>query len=247
MTSDSKTHFLSFAAGSVGYHNTLRRICYQAATFELFDKIVGKTEAFLQADTPFWAQHSRHIQSNRRGYGYWVWKPYVVKSYMESDMAEGDVLVFADAGCTLNIHGRPRMLEYLDKVRNHESGILSFQMNHLLEREWTKMDLIRVLGAEPLMATGQVMSGIWLIRKCEKTMELMNRWYALCCQYSLIDDSPSVAPNHPTFVEHRHDQSVWSILVKQAGSAFIHDETFFAPDWERGIRFPILETRIRNC
>ena len=52
MSSTSKTHFLSFAAGSVGYHNTLRRICYQAAKFELFDKIVGKTEAFLQADTP---------------------------------------------------------------------------------------------------------------------------------------------------------------------------------------------------
>lgn len=52
MTTESKTHFLSFAAGSVGYHNTLRRICYQAATFELFDKIVGKTETFLQADAP---------------------------------------------------------------------------------------------------------------------------------------------------------------------------------------------------
>jgi hypothetical protein len=147
----------------------------------------------------------------------------------------------------MNIHGRARMLDYIEMVRTHESGILSFQMNQHLEQEWTKMDLIRTLGAEPLMATGQVMACIWLIRKCPRTIALIDRWYAVCCQYRLIDDSPSVAPNHPTFVEHRHDQSVWSILVKQAGSAFIHDETFFAPDWNRGIRFPILETRIRNC
>ena len=242
-----KIHFLSFAAGSAGYHNTLRRICYEASTFELFDKITGKTEAFLKADPVFWAQHSQHIETNHRGYGYWVWKPYIVKSYMESEMADGDILVYADAGCTMNIHGRPRLLDYIEMVRTHESGILSFQMNGLLEQQWTKMDLIRFLGAEPLMATGQVMACIWLIRKCPQTIALIERWYDTCCQYHLINDSPSITLNHPTFVEHRHDQSVWSILVKQAGSAFIHDETFFAPDWNQGIRFPILETRIRNC
>lgn len=240
-------HFLSFAAGTPGYHNTLRRICYQASTFELFDKITGETESFLQSDADFWTKHRQHIESNKRGYGYWIWKPYVVKHYMETDMSDGDILVYADAGCTLNVHGRQRMLDYINIVKNHPSGILSFQMNHHLEQEWTKMDLIRYLAAESLMSTGQVMSCIWLIRKCSQTIALIEHWYEICCQYHLIDDSPSFAPNHPSFVEHRHDQSVWSILVKQAGSAFIHNETFFAPDWERGIMYPILETRIRNC
>lgn len=242
----SKTHFLSFGGGSTGYHNTLSRICQQAKTFDLFDKVVGKTEADLKADTPFWTKHGRHIESNHRGYGYWVWKPYIVKKYMESEMADGDILVFADAGCTMNVYGHKRMTEYLEMVREHESGILSFQMNHHLEQTWTKMDLIRFLAAESLMTTGQVMSGIWLIRKCPRTINLIDSWYKVCCNYHLIDDSPSITQNHESFMDHRHDQSVWSILVKQAGSAFIHDETFFAPNWNNGILFPILETRIRN-
>ncbi len=70
----------------------------------------------------------------------------------------------------MNIHGRARMLDYIEMVRTHKSGILSFQMNQHLEQEWTKMDLIRTLGAEPLMATGQVMSGIWQFANARKQL-----------------------------------------------------------------------------
>ena len=31
----------------------------------------------------------------------------------------------------------------------------------------------------------------------------------------LVDDSPSVLANAPNFVEHRHDQSVFSLLTKK--------------------------------
>jgi len=50
---------------------------------------------------------------------------------------------------------------------------------------------------------------------CDKTRELVNRWYEFCCDYHLIDDSPSVVPNLPEFIEHRHDQAVFSLLTKK--------------------------------
>ena len=33
----------------------------------------------------------------RRGYGYWIWKPYIV-SKMMSRLNDGDILVYTDAG-----------------------------------------------------------------------------------------------------------------------------------------------------
>ena len=50
---------------------------------------------------------------------------------------------------------------------------------------------------------------------CDKTRTLVNRWYELCCNYHLIDDSPSIAPNLPEFIEHRHDQAIFSLLTKK--------------------------------
>ena len=37
------------------------------------------------------------------------------------------------------------------------------------------------------------------------------------CIYHLLDDSKSVNPNYPGFNEHRHDQSIFSLLTKKHG------------------------------
>jgi hypothetical protein len=36
----------------------------------------------------------------------------------------------------------------------------------------------------------------------------------LACNYHLIDDSPSVIPNYPSFHENRHDQTLISLLSR---------------------------------
>ncbi len=41
--------------------------------------------------------------------------------------------------------------------------------------------------------------------------DLVDAWYRACNLKWTIDDSPSTEPNHAEFVEHRHDQSVFSL------------------------------------
>jgi hypothetical protein len=50
---------------------------------------------------------------------------------------------------------------------------------------------------------------------CNKTKELVDKWYDIGCNYHMIDDSPSISNNLNYFMRHRHDQSIFSLLTKK--------------------------------
>ena len=238
-----RTVFITFGGPAPDYHNAVTRICNEAAQFNVFDNIVGKTDIDLKRDTAFWPTHDIFIKNNPRGYGYWLWKSYIIKKQLEI-MEDNDVLVYADAGCVLNIQGKPRLLEYI-QLANHDSGIVSFQMN-LLEQVWTKMDIIIELNGQDLLTTGHICATSFIIRKCPNSIKCVNLWYDTCCKYNLINDSPSKIPNHPDFRQHRHDQSIWSIIRKKYGCVFLTDETWHNNFQNDGINFPIWAMRKRH-
>lgn len=124
--------------------------------------------------------------------------------------------------------------------RGDEANV-SFQTVHK-DRDWCKMDLICRLGAECLSESGQLIATAFIVRKCQKMVDLIERWYLLAQDYHLLDDSRSIMDNAPGFVEHRHDQSIFSILRKEAGSKILPDETWLA---ELRARAPIWATRIK--
>ena len=234
--------FLTFGGPSEKYHNAVKRICSEAEQIKIFDKIIGYTEKNLIDDKKFWNKHGNFITNNKRGYGFWLWKSYLTKKTMKK-MKDNDILVYADAGCSINLYGKQRLLEYFDIVNNSKFGILSFNLGHL-EKTWTKMDIINYFGAHDLLETGQLVGGIFILRKCVHTINLVEKWYKSCCEYNLIDNSPSSITNDSSFIENRHDQSIFSVIRKKSGTEIICDETFFAPNWNiNGYNYPIWATR----
>jgi hypothetical protein len=237
-----KHAFLTFGGPDANYHNAVKRVCAQTRELNVFDEIIGVTDIDLINDKKFYSRHRKFLEKNKRGYGYWLWKSYIVKKQLEK-MNENDVLVYADAGCVMNVNGKKRLYEYFDMVNNSEYGMLSFQMD-MPEKSWTKMDIFKHLDAYELLETGQLIATTFVIRKCEHTMKLVNKWYNTCNDYDLINDSPSKSKNDATFKENRHDQSVWSVIRKKYGSIIINDETYFV-NWNDGINNPILAMRQR--
>ena len=55
-----------------------------------------------------------------------------------------------------------------------------------------------------------------------------------------------IVSNDPEFIDHRHDQSLFSLLRKKYGTILIPDETWY-PDFRNPqvLNYPILATRIR--
>lgn len=241
---EQKKYFHTF--GNERFYGALKRIQKQVEEFNVFNALFIYNDNDLKKDIYFWTKHSNFIENNPlRFYGYAIWKPYLILKSLEK-INYGDILVNSDAGCEWNINGTKRLQEYFDIINSNEKSILCFQLNHL-EKSWTKMDLIDYLNSYSILNTKQIMDTTFIIKKNEKTVQFITEWYEISCNYHYIDDSNSNIENDPDFKEHRHDQSVFSLLCKKYDVEILDDETFYWPwtqeDKIKYIKNPILAAR----
>ena len=105
------------------------------------------------------------------------------------------------------------------RVSSSPSGILSWKLNHR-ERTWTKYDLIDHLNAQHVWEKDdyQLHATFFALRCCEPMIKLIEKWYNTASNYHLVDDTPSILANDESFKEHRHDQSIFSILRNLYGT-----------------------------
>jgi len=205
--------FITFGAGSPDFHDAVKRLLAEVAELRLFDRLIGYTEEDLKRDQPFWKRHRTFIQRNKRGYGYWIWKPYLILKTLRC-MKEGDILLFLDCGCEIDLNQRSFFDTAFKEVKKQK---ILYTSTGLKEFNWTKMDTILGLDAASpkILTSDQLQGGILMIEKCKQTMNLLEKWYKYSCRYHYIDDTPSRSKNLDGFVEHRHDQSIFSLLVKR--------------------------------
>jgi len=253
-----KKVFLTFADQRMS--RALQRIQNQALAMGAYDFIVLANEHSL--DLEFREQFAEYLKPGVRGFGYWSWKAQIILQTL-SQMKDGDLLQYTDAGCHLNPRGRKRLDEYFLKAQNCESGILAFQaiaptfhnqkikLLDLREARWCKGDLcdaLEVRSNTDIMDTQTIGAGIIFIKKCDESIRIVRRWLDVYKNnFYLIDDSQSTSENLPGFVEHRHDQSIFSILAKlnkvDVASAYEYwypnGRTSPGPDWEVLREYPI--------
>ena len=215
-----KLYFITF--GNEKYYNSLQSIYKEVENFNIFDEIIIKTDKNLKEDIEFWNKHSNFIEKNNRGYGYWLWKPYINLKLMEKINID-DIIVYADAGCTFNINGKNRLLEYIELVKKKD--ILSFELTHS-EKKYTKKDVFEYFQYDNNDNINQLLGGIFIYKKCDKIYNIFKLWYDTCCIYHLLNDEKSISKNYDEFIEHRHDQSIFSIIRKKFNTYYIKDETY---------------------
>lgn len=151
----------------------------------------------------------------RRGYGYWIWKPYIVKRTLQMASA-GDVLLYVDGRTAAT--GR-KMAWFDHFLARKELDMAAWQTANI-ERAWTTGDLFKLFGfgiEEQEANTGQFAATIIALRVNAKTIQIVSDWYRVMEQnFDLCRDEPSVMRNHDSFIENRHDQSVFSLSIKRA-------------------------------
>jgi FkbM family methyltransferase len=207
-----KNKFITFGAGSEDFVKAAERIIGQAESLGIFDETILYDEEYLRNDKEFWDMHGDFILQNKRGYGYMVWKSYVIKKTIEN-MNDGDILFFSDAGCEIDIRKKYAFFDCFDYAKS--DGIVGSNM--CFEYEFNKMDLVLRLDANTsyYLNTGQRQSGAILFCINSQIRKLVDEWYTVGCDHHMLNDDDSVAPNLPGFKEHRHDQSVYSLLTKK--------------------------------
>jgi hypothetical protein len=188
------------------YIDAGKRLIMQSKSMNIFNESILYTPQDLGSEFC----HEEFINNNKRGYGYWLWKPFIIKKTMDT-MIDGDVLLYLDCGCELDSKNK-NLLHYINIVKTDKIiGTLAG-----IEKDWTKMDLIQKIGIKYQdVLTSQHAAGAILFLVCPETRQLVNEWYTIGCDYHNIDDSPSILKNISGFKEHRHDQSIYSLLTKK--------------------------------
>ncbi len=189
---------------------------------DFFDDIRVLDETKLDSEFKKLWQHK--LVPGSRGYGYWVWKPYLIWKTLES-LPDGSTLLYCDAGCHLNPRGRKKLQKYYEALSVDSLGMKAYPVSSPFlpkdEALWTKADLLSYFSCRErydIIASPQIEATHILCRKNDFTLHFVRRWYqAYLDDFSLIDDSPSKSDNMPGFINNRHDQSVFSLLFKLQG------------------------------
>lgn len=215
-----KINFITFANNDSNFSQ--ERIIYEAKMMDVFNDITFYTEKDF--DEEFLSRMEENIKLFKRGYGYWSWKPYIIKKELEK-LSDGDVVVYADSGCMFVRKNKKTLIDWINRAVNSESGILSPCFGPYIEHEWTRGDLFEYINktynkdnVDIFDKAIQCGCGISLYSKNSKCVDFVNKWYdVMTNHFHLCTDERSSVPNHPRFKENRHDQSVFSMLSKIYG------------------------------
>jgi hypothetical protein len=225
----SKKVFITFGAGGRNFYEAVNRICEQAKKTDLFDEIKGFTDNDLRNDISFWDKHGNFISKNPRGFGYWVWKSYLILQTLDK-MSVGDILLYCDCGNEINYHAKEEFNKLLES--SSEKQLIATDSGHST-RNWTKRDLLVLLDMDndSVLSQNQHQSNTMIFVKNDNIMNVVREWYSLSENYHNIDDSPSRIQNYLEFVEHRHDQSIFNLLIIKYNLRNIDFDPTYFQNW----------------
>ena len=109
------------------------RICKEAKKFG-FDKVIEFSPADLTTD---FINKTTPIIQERKGGGCYLWKPFILNKVFNI-MNIDDIVVYLDAGCTINIAGKYRFNEYI-KFMDLNKGVFSFHLPGKKEANYTSI------------------------------------------------------------------------------------------------------------
>uniref|UniRef100_A0A6C0J704 Uncharacterized protein n=1 Tax=viral metagenome TaxID=1070528 RepID=A0A6C0J704_9ZZZZ len=219
-----KIHFITY--GNNIYNNSKNRLRIETNSSGWFDTIsvYGPEDLSCSFATEF-----KDILENPRGTGYWIWKFDIIKKQL-SEIDDNDILIYMDAGCSVNINGKTRFNEYIDLLNNSDETIISFQMHHI-EKQYTTKELLQYFELSVNDAdsnTGQYVGGILIMKNTDKMRKMIDECIdVLRSDHLLVTDYYSKLRQCSDFKENRHDQSILSIIRKKYGSIILIDETWF--------------------
>lgn len=194
-------YFINYA--SKGFYNSQIEALNCAENFGFVTKAYND----LDIDQKF-KEENKSVLESSRGAGYWLWKPYIILD-MLNKINDGDYLIYMDSGAKLV--GDPS--SYLESI--DEKGILAFSMVQKTSK-WTKGDCFYFINGDnknDFSSYNQLQGTYIFFRKCESSIRFVKKWLDLCTKDNLITDSQSkFMQNFPDFIDHRHDQAIFSLL-----------------------------------
>jgi len=210
---------------------------YQQIVSSILGKINGKFDKVIRyspqdIDDEFYRNNIR-ILGSQRGAGYWLWKPYLVYKTL-NNLSLDDWLVYADSGTFF----LKNAWSIINELIVENQSIAGFELP-LIEKQWTKKELFLAMDCDKPIYTesNQIHASIQVI----KNTAYSRNFYRDLLHYSqnyinITDEFNRKIAQDASFIEHRHDQSIFSLLYKMHGLKPFKDPTQYGefPSWYAG-------------
>jgi hypothetical protein len=217
---------MTFAAGSKEMQGAGKRLTEQANKSGLFANSLLITEDNLFDLDADGSKLKYFVSRHQKGYGLFAWKSYIINLAMQGYFGEYEGVFYADAGCEL-LWNKKSLKYFEDLMRQtKEFGIVAFR-TPLPEFFYTKKDVLALLNNPEHIYTPQIEATVIFADPCSHSaVKLVKDWWEL----SAVDDfkylvDPDRDSEMVEFVEHRWDQSILSVLLKNSGYRTLADST----------------------
>ena len=196
-------YFINYAHKN--YYNS------QLIALESAEKFGFKTIKCGFEDLDFdFVEKNKHILYQNRGSGYWLWKPYIIYKTLMS-INEKDYLIYMDSGANL-IKPIDDLLDNID-----DKGILSFKLKSVPNYKWMKGDCFFAINSiddvYKFKNDEQILASFIFFKKTDFSVNFVKKWLYYACQSHVVTDEPNLyISNCEGFIDHRHDQSIFSLL-----------------------------------
>ena len=210
----ARVHFLTFGDGSPQLRGAAARLRSEALQTGIFDSADAYNLRRLRDEYPaFWDEHGDFLLGAKRGLGYFLWKPFLVSAKLE-EIAEGDVLVYADAGCEFMPDNRQELVDWLPNAPEFDLSVVPLDPVHTNAR-WTNGYCLEHLeDANEFLQQPILAATFMFLKNTSRSRHLAATWL----EWSVYDDHCCLVDRpgdveRPEFEEHRHDQSIFSLLA----------------------------------
>jgi len=167
--------------------------------------------SLTDSDLPelFFDTHKKHFEYSR-GYGYWIWKPYIIKNNLEK-LKSDEIILYIDCGDIPSI----KFFNFiLDHFKTYDYLFLNRGYNH---GQWTKRDCFHYMECddENFYNQTQLEAGVFALKNTSENHFLLDEWYTYMNDLNILTDNQNICglDNLKNFIEHRHDQSILTNLI----------------------------------
>ena len=234
-----KKHFITY--GSNAFIQSAETLLSEVSGLRYFDQV----KRFGPEDLPLYILSSPLFLGGKGG-GHWLWKPYIIYQTLTS-LRENDLLVYADAGCTVN--DSEKWNEYFALAEDHNMLLFQYKSDHDYGwkkfnpefsdspkiKHWAKKSLtdhFSNYNLDEILKKNKILAGFLVIKNTPESRAVIYEWLATMLYFPHLVVGPllhEVPTQTEDFAKHRHDQSVFSIIARiyeQHGTLKIIDEDF---------------------
>lgn len=204
------------------------RITRQARRSGIFDRIT----IYSPKDLPAFVRFSPLFLGTEGG-GYWCWKPFII-SHALKQCEIGDVVVYADAGCTL-IADSPEWTDYKRLLQDHSAIFFQYRRDYQYQgwaqychadaldktaiKHWMKptlIDYMQKYNQPGMFDYDSLWAGFIIYKKEERQTTILDQWLKITFLRPdlVIPPFGNETIGIPEYYyDHRCDQSILTPLV----------------------------------